>query len=262
MQHLRSGKAPGSKRSGRPASSLGLPTSSLNHRATSYRYGIQRDGFSRGSSHGFFPAAGCDHCSEPINWRSCSPNAFTSSWASVKVANSWSPSGLPTGNNTRPLPTPPRGLARQPCTETHPPGHRPPRLRQELEKSLFQRAADIVAKLPGILMLSPASGWPGREVALGDHAALFNLLQDDQLGIVPVRVPASIVQQVVLALRRDELEELPRGRSVKRLAGNRSIGQLGCRGASRRLTLSVLLTSNPASTGPACRFSVPQARAG
>ena len=98
---------------------------------------------------------------------------------------------------------------------------------QELDKPLLQRASQIVAKLGQILMPPLAGAGAGRQVALGHNLALVEPLQDDQLGVVPVGVPLAVVQQVVLAVRRDQLQELALRRGIEWETGHRLVIQLG-----------------------------------
>ena len=69
--------------------------------------------------------------------------------------------------------------------------------------------------------------------------------------VVPVDVPVAVVEQGVLAVGRDEQQQLAAGVGLGGDAGQSSVGQLG-RGLGRlpASTVSVLLTSRPASTSP------------
>ena len=160
--------------------------------------------------------------------RSWVPKAAASSWAKVNVASSWSPCRagdevvIPEYAELS-LPSLDANLVAEPSRGVSVDFART----QELDKPLFQRASQVVAKLGKILMPPFAGVRASRQVALRHDLSLVEPLQDDQFGVVPVGVPLAVVQQVVLAVRRDQLKELTLRRGVECEIGKRRIVQLG-----------------------------------
>src|SRR5262249_32026127 len=101
---------------------------------------------------------------------------------------------------------------------------------EELDESLSQRSADVVAGLGRVLVAALARGRPCRPVALGHDPALPQPPEDRELAILPIGVPEAVVEQVVLAVARDLLEDLPLRGDVQGEIGDCRFGQLGGEG--------------------------------
>ena len=80
-------------------------------------------------------------------------------------------------------------------------------------------------------MASLAGGGTGRQVALGDDLAVDQPLEDRQLAILPVGVPLTIVEEVILAVGGELLEDLPLRRQVEREVRKGLVGKLLGRGS-------------------------------
>ena len=66
---------------------------------------------------------------------------------------------------------------------------------QELNETILQAAADVVAELAGILVAALACARADHEVALSDHPAAIQTFQDCHPGVFPENVPIAVRQQ-------------------------------------------------------------------